>query len=108
MTKGIAGWRSLGLYVQFVSRKKLGLINDGIYSKTLIEEAYNNFIRDTGSNISFDNFRASISNYAMAKDGNGNYIYDETIAEAFHDFYLNGNNAKEASIYIFNTLKSKI
>ena len=58
--------------------------------------------------MGFDNFRASISSYAMAKDGTGNYIYDETIAEAFHDIYLNGNNAKPASRYIFAVLKSKL
>ena len=82
--------------------------NDGNYSKKLIEEAYNKFCQDTGSTMGFDNFRGSISSYAIAKDGTGKYIYDETIAEAFHDVYLNGENAKAPSKYIFNVLKSKL
>ena len=35
-------------------------------------------------------------------------IYDETIAEAFHDVYLNGDNATPASIYIVRVLKQKL
>ena len=53
-------------------------------------------------------FRSNISEYALAKDNEGNYIYDETIAEAFHDIYLNGNNANEESKYIVDVLKEKI
>ena len=82
--------------------------NANNYSKTLIEEAYNNFIRENGVLYDFDNFRASISTYAMAKDDKGNYIYDETIAEAFHDVYLNGTNAKIASRYIVSVLEKYI
>ena len=44
----------------------------------------------------------------MAKNSTGNYIYDETIAEAFHDCYLNGDNAKKASQIILETLLSKL
>ena len=82
--------------------------NAGDYSKIMIEEAYNKYVNENGNNITFDNFRASISSYAMAKDGTGNYIYDETIAEAFHDVYLNGGSAKPASRYIFEVLRSKL
>ena len=35
-------------------------------------------------------------------------IYDETIAEAFHDVYLNKDNAKDASKYIVSILKKKL
>ena len=82
--------------------------NDGVFSRQMIQEAYNVFCVDTGSEMGFDNFRGSISAYAIAKDGTGKYIYDETIAEAFHDVYLNGNNAKAASKYVFNVLLSKL
>ena len=74
--------------------------SSGEYSKKLIEEAYNNYKKDTGSTIGFDEFRASISKYAVAKDSAGEYIYDETIAESVHDVYLNRENAKAASKYI--------
>lgn len=76
------------------------------YSKAMLEEAYSNFVRDNGALYDFDTFRATISKYAMAKDDLGKYIYDETIAEAFHDVYLNGANAKPASRYIIAVLES--
>ncbi|MBQ6477163.1 MAG: hypothetical protein IJI43_01860 [Bacilli bacterium] len=80
----------------------------GIYSKKILEEAYNNYINDTGSEINFVTWSRTISSYAITKDEDGAYIYDETIAEAFHDTYLNGNNAKDASKYITNVLKDKL
>ena len=78
------------------------------YSYTLIEEAYNKYIKDTNSTINIDEFRGMISSYALAKDNTGDYIYDETIAEAFHDVYLNGDNATIASKYIMQVLKNKL
>ena len=81
--------------------------DEGIFSLEMIKEAYNNYIRDTGSSIQLDAWRETISKYAVVRDGNGKYIYDETIAEAFHDVYLNGNNATAASKYIYQVLKSK-
>ncbi len=79
--------------------------NNGDFSKKLLEEAYKEYKKKYGSSLSFDEFRASISSYSIAKDSNGNYIYDETIAEAFHDCYINGNGAAPASIVIMNTLE---
>ncbi len=80
--------------------------NEGIFSYEIINEAYLKYKQSANSNLSFDEFRASISKYAIAKDGNGDYIYDETIAEAFHDCYLNGDDAKLASKLIISVLKS--
>ncbi len=61
---------------------------NGSFSKKMIDEAYQNYINDNG-NIDYDEWGGKISEYALAKDDAGNYIYDETIAEAFHDVYLN-------------------
>ena len=61
-----------------------------------------------GEDLSFYEFRKSISVYAVSKNADGNFIYDETIAEAFHDTYLNGDNAKAASKYIVKVLKDKL
>ena len=72
-----------------------------IYGQKVIRPAED----PTKTNATFDNFRRSISEYAIAKDKKGNYIYDETIAEAFHDVYLNKESARPASIYIVNELK---
>ncbi|MGN1370996.1 MAG: hypothetical protein ACI4XM_01765 [Candidatus Coprovivens sp.] len=82
--------------------------NAGSFSRKLLEEAFDNYVIETGSTESFYEFRASISQYAIAKDVSGAYIYDETIAEAFHDFYLNGSNAKLASLSIVKVLRSKL
>ena len=81
---------------------------EGKFSLRMLNEAYNEYIKDTNDNISFDSWRGTISKYALAKDTWGKYIYDETIAEAFHDVYLNGNNAKDASKYIVKILKEKL
>ena len=80
--------------------------NTGNFSRILLEEAYEEYIKVYGNNLTFLGFRESISKYAVAKDNTGSYIYDETIAEAFHDCYINGNNAKPASrmiMIVFNT-----
>lgn len=81
---------------------------NGKYSLIMIKEAYDDYKIDTNTTLTLDEWRASISNYAVAKDNTGNYIYDETIAEAFHDVYLNGGRAKDASKYIVNVLKGKL
>lgn len=82
--------------------------NDGDYSKKIINDAYLVYKQSSNSYMSFDEFRGSISKYALSKDASGNDIYDETIAEAFHDCYLNGDNAKLASKLIINELKSHL
>lgn len=81
---------------------------DGKYSLKMIIEAYNNYKKEIGTTLDIDTWRGQISNYAVAKDNNGDYIYDETIAEAFHDVYLNGDNANMVSKYVVNVLKSKL
>lgn len=80
----------------------------GEFSLLMITEAYENYKKEVGTNLSIDEWRAQISNYAVAKDNNGDYIYDETIAEAFHDVYLNGDNSKDVSKYVVNVLKKKL
>ncbi len=81
---------------------------EGNYSLSMIKEAYENYKKDTNTSMSLDEWRGTISKYALAKDNSGEYIYDETIAEAFHDVYLNNDNAKDASKYIVKVLKEKL
>ncbi len=80
----------------------------GTFSYKMIEEAYNNFKKEVGTTLNIDDWRGTISSYAVAKDNSGNYIYDETIAEAFHDVYLNGDEAAQASKYVVAVLKDKL
>jgi hypothetical protein len=82
--------------------------NTGNFSRILLEEAYEEYVKIYGNNLTFLGFRESISKYAVAKDNTGSYIYDETIAEAFHDVYINGNNAKPASRMIMKVLNTKL
>ena len=77
----------------------------GNFSLRVVQEAYTAYKDSYGSDISLDDFRASISQYAMARDSDGEYIYDETIAEAFHDCYLNKEQAKGASKFVLESLK---
>ena len=81
---------------------------EGKFSLQMIKEAYENYKKDTNTSMTMDDWRGTISKYALAKDNSGNYIYDETIAESFHDVYLNGDNAKDASKYVIKVLKSKL
>lgn len=80
----------------------------GNFARLILEEAYQKYKQDTNTNLSLDDWRGKISNYALAKDNSGNYIYDETIAEAFHDVYLNNEKANVASTYIVNALKERL
>ena len=80
--------------------------NNGTFSKKIINEAFENYKKtDNVQYESVDKFKSTISEYAIVRDGNGKYIYDETIAEAFHDYYVNRTNAKPASIEIVKVLK---
>ncbi len=82
---------------------------NGTNSLDIIKQAYQNYQdKYHDGNLSIDNFRASISKYAVARDKEGKYIYDETIAEAFHDYYLNGAHAKPASLEIVAVLKDRL
>lgn len=80
---------------------------NGTFSKIMLDEAFEEYKKENGY-IDFDEWRGQISEYALAKDDAGKYIYDETIAEAFHDVYLNGNNACKVSQYIVKVLKKHI
>lgn len=89
------------IYHDVISKYKTGVL-----TKKIITQAYNNYnAKNPGIYFSEDDFRASISSYAVILNSQGEYIYDETIAEAFHDYYLNHNNAKPASIEIIKELK---
>ena len=88
--------------------KMLSAFNNGKMAQNIIKEAYENYKKDTSSTISLIDFRKSISEYAIATDDKGNYIYDETIAEAMDDYYANGDSACDASKYIIQVLKKKL
>ena len=80
--------------------------NNGVFSKVIINEAYENYKKtDNEQYNNVDDFRATISEYAIVTNNNGEYIYDETVAEAFHDYYINQEKANPASKEIVKVLK---
>jgi hypothetical protein len=78
------------------------------FSKQMLEEAYKLYLDEGNTQIDFDKWRGTISQYAVTKNESGKELYDETIAEAFHDVYLNKDNAKLASKYIIKILKKYV
>lgn len=80
--------------------------DNGDFAKKILEEAYYDYVKTNNiiGNYKFDDFRSMISSYSVVKDSKGNPIYDETIAESFHDVYVNKENALKESIAIINTL----
>ncbi len=126
MTSPIA--HELGHYISFYAMRKHNKIDQSLlykkddnnyyllvdkydsseFSKKMLDEAYNLYISEGNEKIDFDEWRASISNYAVTKNESGKDLYDETIAEAFHDVYLNKDNAKLASKYIINILRKYV
>ncbi len=86
----------------------LNEFNSGLYSKTLVTEALNNYNNKYKTNLTLKEFASTISKYAASVDKNSNLIADETIAEAIHDYYLHGNNMKETSKEIVSVIKLKL
>jgi predicted nucleic acid-binding Zn ribbon protein len=84
------------------------LLGRNEFSHMMITEAYNNYKQKSDKYPTEYDFRASISDYALAKDAKGNYIYDETIAESFNDYYTNGQNATDASLEIMKVVNQYV
>ena len=82
--------------------------DSGEFSKQVLDEAYKLYLEENNKKIDFDEWRETISKYAVIKNEIGNYLYDETIAEAFHDIYLNKDNASLASKYIIKILRNYV
>ncbi len=118
----------LGHYISFYAMRKNNKIDESLlfkkddnnyyllvdkydsseFSKQILDEAYKLYLEDGNSNIDFDKWRESISKYAVIKNEAGNYLYDETVAEAFHDYYLNKDKASITSKYIIKILRNYV
>lgn len=83
-------------------------MKDGKNTVSMIEEAFSNYQKKYNDGMTILQFRQSISGYAVTKNNDGDFIYDETIAEAFHDYYLNGDSAAKASIEVVLVLNSRL
>lgn len=79
---------------------------ESTFSEKIVRLAYQNILKEKEETLEM--FRENISGYAKTTDEYGNPLYNETIAEAFHDYYLNQGNAKEESIEIIKILNQYI
>ena len=84
------------------------IINDGTFSKEIINKATNNYKNKYNENKDILTLASSISKYAETKNKNGDINADETIAEAVHDYYLHKQDANKYSIEIVKVLKEKL
>lgn len=101
--------------ITFVTKDNIDTINNiidefnsGSYSKEILVESLHNYNNKYNMNLSIEEFALTISNYAGVKDKNNSLIYDETIAEAVHDYYLHGDNMKQSSSEVISVLISKL
>jgi hypothetical protein len=83
------------------------ILNDGSYSKSLVEESLNNFNNLYNKSENVQQFALGISNYA-GYELNGNMVYDEILAEGIHDCYLHGEYSSKESLEIVKLLKEKL
>lgn len=82
--------------------------DDGSYSNEILDTAINNYNEKYNLSISKDEFTKNISKYAGAKDAQGVLIAEETIAEAFHDYYLHRENAQNESKEIIGVIRGRL
>ncbi len=99
--------------IMLVNRDNEDLLNktileydSGNYQEDIVRTAYNNYITKYNV-IEFSEFVGNISKYALIKENN-TIQYNETIAEAVHDYYLNALNASKSSLEIVSVLKSRL
>lgn len=84
------------------------IINKQEYSKQLVNEALTNYNKKYDTNLNNEQFISLISRYASTKNNQGEYIYDEVIAESVHDYYLHGQDSSKSSLEIIKILKEKL
>ena len=91
-----------------VINKALEDFDSGSHSKNIVSNALNNYNLKYNSNLTLEQFSLAISNYSGTKDKNGNIIFEETIAEGVHDYYLHGTNCKKESYEIIRVIKDEL
>ena len=80
--------------------------DSGSFSKSIIIEALKNYNEKYKENITVEGFVKKISDYAGVKNADGEFIYDEAIAEAIHDYYLHEEKSSLSSKEIINVIKT--
>ncbi len=85
--------------------KILEISNNGTFADEILNTAFTSYTVKYNTTISLEEFSSNISKYASSKTKTGNILSEETIAEAFHDYYLHQGNASKSSLEIIQVLK---
>lgn len=88
------------------SSEKLAQNQD--YVRSLCEDAYRAYSDKAGTQISFDGFTELISGYAASKQEDGGISYEEIIAEAMTDYYINKDSCHPATQCILDQIKIRL
>ena len=83
------------------------LSDNGDLASRMINIALDNYNSKYETKIDIEEFAGNISEYAIIKN-NKKIIFEETIAEAVHDYYLNRESASRSTLEIINVLKMKL
>ena len=77
------------------------------FAKSLCENAYKRYNEDSGEEISYEDFCAQISGYAMGIQDDGGISYEETVAEAVSNVYVHGSDcARPAALIVDEIIRS--
>lgn len=82
--------------------------DNGTFASDIVVKALNNYNNKYNLNISINEFTSSISKYANTKNVDGKIIFNETIAEAIHDYYLHRDNCKNESYEIVKIILDRL
>lgn len=88
-------------------QKIKSILDSQTYAKVLVETSLNNYNTNNNTTITEEEFIIQISNYASQKI-NGEFNYDEVIAEAIHDYYLHEEKSSQCTIEIIKIIKERL
>ncbi|MBD5106568.1 MAG: hypothetical protein HDT41_06275 [Lachnospiraceae bacterium] len=78
------------------------------YAKELCESAYENYVKIYDSHCSYQDFCFSISEYGYGSQEDGGISYEETIAEAMAEYYIDAEDSSLAGKMIISQIEEEI
>lgn len=88
-------------------QKIKNILDSQTYAKEIVKTSLNNYNTNNNTTITKEEFVSQISNYASQKI-NGEFNYDEVIAEAIHDYYLHEEKSSQSTIEIIKIIKERL
>ena len=101
--------------ITFVDVNNEQMINDymkmydsGVFSKGIVDTAIDNYNQKYNMSVEPTEYASAISKYASITNQDGEIIFDETIAEAIHDYYLHGEDCNAQSYEIVSVILNRL